>query len=136
MNNKGFIISTDSFLGLTLLSLIIIFSLFYLSQLNVFAWDSVTLIDSARDLSTILEKSKTFENSVRLESSELIVEKLNATQERICFEVTIFEKNSLNPKLISTKAGCSTQSSEKFSVDRSFVLDSNFYLAKIEAWYK
>ncbi len=136
MNKKGFVISTDSFLGLTLLSLIIIFSLFYLSQLNVFAWDSVNLIDSARDVSVVLEKSGVFENSVKLGSSELLLEQLNATPQRICFEVIIFDKNSLNPLLISTKAGCLVQNFQRFSINRSFIVDSNFYLSKIEVWYK
>lgn len=136
MNKKGFIISTDSFLGLTIIAFVIVISLFYLSQVNLSSWSSIYLIDSARDVSIVLEKSDTLKNSVLLNSNELITQKLNATPDNICFEVNIFDSENNFPKLIALKSGCSKVFSKMFSVDRSFVVDSNFYLAKIEAWYK
>ncbi len=129
MKDRGFVISADSFLGLTLMAFIIIVSLFYSSQVNLSSWNSIDLINSARDISIVLEKSNTLENSVFLNSSELLVEKLNSTPNNVCFEVSIFSSNSDLAKVIATKSGCTKVFLEKFSVDRSFVVDSYFYLA-------
>lgn len=136
MNKNGFVISTDSFLGLTIIAFVIIASLFYLSQINFSSWNSVYLINSARDVAIVLEKSDSFKNSVFLNSSELITEKLNATPDSKCFEVSIFGENYVDPKIVSLKPGCVKLFREKFSIDRSFVVDNNFYLAKVEVWYK
>lgn len=136
MNKNGFIISTDSFLGLTAIAFIIIISFFYLSQISLYSWDSVHLINSARDVSIVLEKSNSLQNSVLLNSNELITQKLNSTPENICFEVLIFESDSSNPKMIALKSGCVKFFREKFAVDRSFIVQDDFYLAKVQAWYK
>jgi hypothetical protein len=134
--NKGFIISTDSFLGLTLMAFIILIAIFYISIISLDSWNSIDLINTSRDEIALLEKNNVLKNSITQASNELIIEKLNETTQNICFEVSIYEYGNTFPDLIAKKSGCVKNTDELFIVNRSFVTDTNFYTAKIESWYK
>ena len=73
MHNKGFIITTDAFIGLTLLALITVISFFYLSTVVQSSWNTVDLINLARDEATVLEKQQIFENAIKQSSADLLL---------------------------------------------------------------
>lgn len=135
LSKKGFIITTDSFIGIILMAFIIIVSIFYISIINLSAWNSIDLINNSRDISIVLEKSGVFKNSVEQESSELLLENLNATKENICFEVKI-DKINFEDFIIVKKSGCTKKTEESLIVNRTFVDGNNFYITTVEAWYK
>ncbi|MBT4191776.1 MAG: hypothetical protein HOE11_00560, partial [Candidatus Diapherotrites archaeon] len=86
MNDKGFILTFDSFLGVVLLFFLFLASFFYISQVNFDSWNSIDLIDLARDELTVLEKNGVFENAILGNSSELIRQNINSAPNPICFE--------------------------------------------------
>jgi len=137
---KGFIITSDSFLGLTLLAFFLLVSFFYLSQINTYSWNSVDLVNSARDLSTILEKNSILSDAISQESAGTIVSVLNSTPAAFCFEVTIFQSTSTAiPFMNATKNNCNKGSAELVSINRTVVLNNSssvFYVARVEAWAK
>ena len=139
-SNKGFIITSDSFLGFTMIVLISLIALSYLSQLNTNTWNNVDLINSGRDLSIVLEERDIFKDSIAQQSSELLFESLNATQNSYCFEISLYEDNESVPKIVAVRTGCTKNFTELIVINRSFVIDSNNsitnYYAKIEVWYK
>jgi hypothetical protein len=141
MKDKGFILTFDSFLGIVLLFFLILATFFYISQISFDSWNSIDLITYARDEATVLEKNLVFENAIRQGSSELIRQNLNATHNPICFEASIFEDNNItSPVIIATKSGCVKNSDSIYAINRTVVVknnaDINFYLIKMEAWYK
>jgi hypothetical protein len=141
LNDKGFILTFDSFLGVVLLFFLFLASFFYISQVNFDSWNSIDLIDLARDELTVLEKNGVFENAILGNSSELIRQNINSAPNPICFEASIFEDNAItSPVIIATKTGCDKTSESIFAVNRTIVVnnnnDINFYLVKMEAWHK
>lgn len=140
MKNNGFVITLDSFLGLTLLFFLIIASLYYVSQISFSSWNNIDLINSARDLSIVLEKGDYFEDSIIQGSSEILLEKINSTPQSICFEVSLTPENSSLPTIIASKSGCSKNYDELIVFNRVIVVndgeDFDFFVASTEAWYK
>ena len=140
MNKNGFIISVDAFLSMTLLAFIILISFFYLSTISLSSWNSVDLINMARDEATVLEKNSSFSNAVSIGSAEEILSNLNATPEKFCFEVSISRQGVSVPILGTKKSGCVKSFTELYSVQRTFVVKDTtnvyFYVAKIDVWYK
>jgi hypothetical protein len=140
LKNNGFVITSDAFLGLTLLFLLILVSLSYISQVSFVAWNNIDLINSARDLSIVLDKSNVFENSILLNSSELLLDELNSTPNSFCFEINIVPENSSVPVLSVLKTGCSKNFDELIVVNRSIIVNNNnvfsFFVVKTEAWFK
>lgn len=141
INNKGLFISTDSFVGLTLVFILILTSLIFLSQVSFNSWNSIDLISATRDLSSVLEKTTVLENSIKQNSSELISSTLISTPISFCFEVTIFNSTNLDLPIISTiKPGCVKYSNEISSVERTIVLNQNngleFYIARVSGWFE
>jgi hypothetical protein len=138
LKNNGFIITSDSFLGLTLLFLLVLISMVYVSQINFDYWNNINLIDSARDVSIVFDKGNFFEQAILEGSSELLLEKLNSTPGQLCFEVSIFSEGSKIPQMVASKYGCSKKNNE-VSVVRAVVVEDDgfdFYLARVGAWYK
>ncbi|MDD3084254.1 MAG: hypothetical protein PHP82_04490 [Candidatus ainarchaeum sp.] len=140
LNNNGFVITSDSFLSLTLLFLLILASIYYVSQIGFSSWNNIDLINSARDLSIVFEKGLYFENAIAHGSSELLLEKINSTPQSFCFETSIIPEGEVVPIIIASKVGCSKNYEELIVVNRSIVFnDSNiisFYNIRVEAWYK
>ena len=58
MQIKGFIITIDSFIGLSMLAFIIVISFFYLSTVSQTSWNTVDLIDTTRDEVVVLKNNK------------------------------------------------------------------------------
>jgi hypothetical protein len=138
LKNNGFIITSDSFLGLTLLFLLVLISMLYVSQINFDYWNNINLIDSARDVSIVFDKGNFFEQAILEGSSELLLEKLNVTPGQLCFEISILPEDSEIPFMVASKYGCSKKN-DGVSVVRSIVVEDDgfdFYLARVEAWYK
>ncbi len=140
MKNNGFVITLDSFLGLTLLFFLIITSLYYVSQISFSSWNNIDLINSSRDLSIVLEKGNYLEDAIIQGSSELLLEKINSTPQSICFEVSLIPENSSFSTIIASKSGCSKSYDELIVVNRAIVVndgdDFDFFVVSIEAWYK
>jgi hypothetical protein len=140
-NRRGFILSSDAFLGLTLLALLIVVSFGYISQINPSVWNNVDLINAGRDLSITFKKSDVFTNAIKQSSSELLLDKLDSTPNSFCFEINIFEESNTNVPLINAmKAGCIKSFDELVVINNSLVVNNNadvdFYLVKVGVWYK
>ena len=139
--SRGFVITTDAFIALTLLSIIVVLSFSYISQINLSSWDSIDLMSYARDESVVLEKSLALENSIKQASSELILVGISSSPDQFCSEVSIFAESNLdNPMLYAIKPGCTKTFSELVVVQRTIVVadsaNSGFYVARVGAWYK
>ena len=141
MHNKGFIITTDAFIGLSMLAFIIVISFFYLSTVSMTSWNTVDLINLTRDEITVLEKQLVLEDAIKQSSADLILSKINATPDAYCFELSIFSGTNLDvPVLYALKTGCTKNYSQLVAADRTFVVNSDtnveFYIAKLGGWYK
>jgi hypothetical protein len=141
MHNKGFIISTDAFIGLSMLAFIVVISFFYLSTITLTSWNTIDLINTTRDEVTVLEKQQVLENAIKQSSADLILSKLNATPDSQCFELSIFSENNLDiPILYTLKTGCTKNYTHLVVADRTVVVNTDtnveFYIAKLGGWYK
>jgi len=113
-------------------------ALFYLSQSKVDSWNTVDLKFAVNDLSSVLEKNSVFESTIKQSSSELLLEKLNASAQKYCFSATIFD-SGLNVFIAATKTGCTKSSEQILSTERTVVVNSDgdisFYVARIDGWF-
>jgi len=136
---KGFVMTVDAFLSITLIAIFVLLAFGYISLIKLDSWNSVDLKNSSSDVISILDKTNSFSDAILNYSTEGISSILNSTPNNICFESTIFD-SSLNVILHSIKTGCTKNSSQVFSVERSIVLNNNgivsFFIARIEGWSK
>jgi len=139
-SQRGFVITVDSFLGVTLLFLLIVLSFFYLSQTAINSWNTIDLRDAVFDEATVLEKSLVLETAVNQSSSEGILSSLDSTQASYCFEVSILNPDDFSIAINALKTGCIKHADESFSFEKTLVVNSNgtvsFYVARIEGWSK
>ncbi|MFA5931468.1 MAG: hypothetical protein WC821_04115 [archaeon] len=137
---KGFIITVDAFLSVTLILLLVILSFFYLSSTSLDSWNVVDLKNIVFDCASVLEKSLALESAVKQSSSEGILLILNNTPNRYCFEVSVLDSTNLSPIITVLKAGCVKYSTEIISYERGLVvktdMDTSFYLARVAGWVK
>ena len=141
MQNKEFIISTDAFIGLSMLAFIVVISFFYLSTVSLTSWNTIDLIDTVRDEAIVLEKQQVFEDAIKQSSIDLVLSKLNATSDQFCFELSVFAESNLDvPVLYAIKTGCTKNYEQLVVADRTVVVntdtDVDFYIAKLGGWYK
>jgi len=141
MQIKGFIISTDAFIGLSMLAFIVVISFFYLSTVSLTSWNTIDLIDTVRDEVVVLEKQQVLENIVKQGSIDLVLSKLNATSDQFCFELSVFAQGNLDvPVLYAIKTGCTKNYEQLVVADRTVIVntgdDVEFYIAKLGGWYK
>jgi hypothetical protein len=140
VNDKGFVITVDAFLGATLILLFIIISYFYLSQVALTSWNLVDLRNIVNDEAAVLEKTMALEYSVNQSSSDVLLSKLNESSMNICFEVTIINPSTALPVIHAMKTGCVKNASEVVSIERSFVVNEDdrvsFFIARVEGWIK
>ncbi|MDD4251196.1 MAG: hypothetical protein PHX27_03325 [Candidatus ainarchaeum sp.] len=140
LGSKGFVITSDSFLGLTILFVLILASMFYISQVSFNSWNNIDLINSARDVLIVFDKASYFENAILQGSSEVLVEKINSTPKSLCFELSLIPKDSSIPLIIALKSGCFKNFNELIVVNRSIIVNDgasvSFFTARVEAWYK
>jgi hypothetical protein len=140
MKNKGFILSSDAFLGLTLLSILIIVSFGYVAQINSNVWNNVDLINAGRDVMLTFKENNIFENTVRQNSAEILLDNLNSTPNSFCFEINIFEESDTSVPIINViKTGCIKNYDEFVVVNGSLVINNDnldYYLVRVGTWYK
>ncbi len=141
MRSRGFIISADAFLAITLLAVLASIAFFYLSTVSFTAWDNIDLINAVRDEAIVLEKQQVFENAIKQQSADPLLSKLNSTPNAFCFEVSIFSEDNLDiPIIYVSKTGCTKNFSELVVANRTIVSNSDtsvgFYIAKVGGWYK
>jgi len=141
MGVRGFVLSVDSFIGITLLSLIVLSSFMYLSQISSSEWNAVDSTNISRDELTVLDKTLILENAIKEGSAELITAALNSSPSAYCFELSVFDQNNTSyPKIYALKAGCTKSFSDISVAERSIVVNDynvmNFYIARIGVWYK
>jgi len=140
VNKFGFVVTVDAFLGATLVLLFIVISFFYLSHVSLTSWDQVDLRNTVNDEAAILEKTNAFEYSINQSSSDVLLAKIDESYSNTCFEVTIIDPSTSMPVIHSLKTGCTKNSSEVASVERSFVVNDDenvsFYIARVEGWIK
>lgn len=139
LKEKGFVITIDSFLSITLVAIFVILAFGYISLIKLESWDSIDLKNSSSDVISILDKTNAFENALLSYSTEGIFSIINSTPSNICFESTVFDNES-NIVLHLIKTGCTKNSTHVFSVERSIVLNKSgtvsFFIARIEGWFK
>ncbi len=137
-NEKGFIITVDSFISTTLVLVFVLVSFYYLSNISLNAWNTVDARTLAFDEGAVLEKSNALENSVKLVSSEPLLNSLNSTPSGYCFEATVFDSTMSTPIIHAIKTGCVKNSTKLISIDRAFVVRENaissFYIARVDVW--
>ena len=140
MNENGFIITIDSFLGITLLFVLLVMAYFFFSQVSLDAWNNIDLRNSVNDEATVLTKTFIFENAINQSSSEVISMAINTMPPNLCLEVTIMNSIDYSPLLHATKSSCVKSNKDVVAVNRNVSVrnDSrvNFYIAKVEGWYK
>jgi len=141
VEEKGFVLTVDSFLSVTLIILFILLSFFYLTKTSVSSWNVVDLRLIVGDEIAVLEKSGLLEDAIKQSSSEMILSALNDTPNSYCFSLTVYDYSSaLAPIINSVKSGCAEKGDEVSSVERSIVSrnssDINFYIARLEGWVK
>lgn len=136
---KGFIITVDSFLALTLVAVFVILAFGFISLVRIDSWNSVDLKNSSSDVSSILKSTGTINDALLSSSTEGILEILNATPGNICFESMIFDSDS-NIVLHSIKTGCIKNSTQVFSSERLIVLNesgaTSFFISRVNGWFK
>jgi hypothetical protein len=139
MSERGFVITVDAFLSVTMIVLFIILSFFYLSKVNLSSWNSVDLKTMTSDELTVLEKSLVFEDALKRGSSELILSSLNSTPIGYCFEATLFSQ-SFSPIIHTIKAGCTKNATNIASNERVIIVPTDstplIYVARVEGWVK
>lgn len=136
---RGFIITVDSFLALTLVAIFVILAFGFISLIRIDSWDSVDLKNSSSDLSSILKSTGVVKNALLGSSAEGVLEVLNSTPGNICFESMVFDSDS-NIVIHSIKTGCIKNSTQVFSSERLIVLNDSgtisFFISRINGWFK
>ena len=139
VSQKGFIITVDSFLGVTLILLLCTLSFFFISKVSLTSWNSIDLRNSVLDSASIIEKSLSAEESLLQSSSEEILGLINDTPDNYCFEVSILS-SELAIYQHTQKSGCTKLSDEIFTAERTIPLKSesgtSFYILHVEGWLK
>ena len=138
---RGFVLSSDAMISLTLFFFLVMVSFFYISQISVTAWDAADLLNAVRDQATVLEKSGALDSAVQQGSSQAVLDMLNSTPGVFCFEVSVFDPaNFQTPVLHSIKSDCTKSYSTLMSTERSMVVRQNahvsFYVARVDGWFK
>ncbi len=137
---KGFIITVDAFLGVTLMLLLILLSLFFISQTSLSSWNLVDLRTAVNDTAVLLEESKSFENSIKQSSGDILLSIINESPENYCFEVTVLDYPALSNVVHVVKSNCTKNSDTVIAVSKSVVINDHpnvlFYIAKVEGWIK
>lgn len=141
MRARGFIITTDAFLAITVLAVLILSSIIYVSQISSTSWHSADLVSISRDELTVLEKERIIEDSLEQSSAELITSKLNYSPNAYCFELSIYPQNDPDtPVMHAIKSGCTKSSSDIRVAERAIVVNDqgniSFFIAKMGAWQK
>lgn len=138
-NERGFIITVDSFLALTLVAVFVILAFGFISLVKIDSWNSVDLKNSSSDLSSVLDTSGVIKNALLSSSTEGILSILNSTPANICFESLVFDSDS-NIVLHSIKTGCVKSSTQIFSTERLIVLNDStnvsFFISRVNGWFK
>lgn len=136
--SRGFVLTVDSFIGLTMLLFLVLVSLYYVSQLNLASWNSIDLKNAVFDELSVLEKDSVLKGAVLESSSEGMLSALNLSPPTYCFEVVIFDKNVSSPLVHAVKTGCTKTGAQSSSAERSFVVDGNnsatIYVARATGW--
>jgi hypothetical protein len=139
IGEKGFIITVDSFLAITIVAVFMILAFGYLSLVRIDSWNSVDLKNSCSDLASVLLKSDSINNALLGSTTEQISSVLNSTPSNVCFEVIVFDDSS-SVVLHTIKTGCTKNSVQVFSAERSVVLnedsDISFFVARVNGWFK
>ena len=139
MSEKGFVITIDAFLSVTVVVLFVILAFFYLSNVGSVSWNSIDLKTIVSDELSVLEKSLVFEDALERGSSELILSSLNSTPNNYCFEVTLFSE-VFSPIVHTIKTGCTKSATQIVSSERVIIVQSDFgptsYIARVEGWSK
>ncbi len=137
MNKKGFVISIDAMLALSVTLVLFIAAAFYLARVESSATPSLFLKEFSMDAGTVLEKTRILENAVEKNSSVELSSFLNKLPQNVCLEVSIFNEDDLeSAELTVLKNGCNANYAEKTSIKRGFLAGSppQFYVARISAW--
>lgn len=139
-HEKGFVITIDSFIAVTLMLFLIVAAFFYLSKVSLTSYDSVGLRSVVFDELAVLEKNSVLEQAVLQSSSEGLLSSLNYSPANYCFEVIVFDSTVSTPILHTLKTGCVKTNKQTSSVERSFVVVDNdvasFYVARATGWAK
>jgi hypothetical protein len=138
---RGFFLSIDSFISITMMLMLILLAFFYMSKVDVSSWNSVDLKTMASDQLSVLEKSLALENSVKQYSAEPILAQIDSSPNAYCFETSIFGAGNLSVPVIHTiKTGCIKKFDESSVAERALVVNADgnisFYVAREEAWVK
>jgi len=138
---RGFVISFDALLALTLLLIVLLLTNSYLSGVEFGAKNSLTLKQNAMDIATVLEKSGEFEWAVQNNKVNQIRSYINKLPNSVCAEVKIFSDNDYStPALSVLRPGCTKDFDDSATINRGFVERSsgntNFYVGRVITWLR
>lgn len=139
VGKKGFIITVDSFLGITLAFIFVILAFGFVSLVQIDSWNSIDLKNSVSDLSSIFESQNIISIALLSYSTEGVLDILNATPPSVCFESIVFD-SELSIVLHSIKTGCNKNSNQVLSAERLIVVNDgvsiSFFVSRVNGWFK
>ena len=142
MGKKGFVITLDAFLSLVLVLVLVFAAYSAISGTTATAWDTVQLKTLAQDEATVLQKSRAADAANFVWSGMDLVEIMNVSPVRVCFESSILYGPDRSVLVHALKTGCVKNASEIVAVERSFVTigvsDPSLIandIIRVEAWW-
>ena len=139
MSGKGFVISFDGLLALSVTLILFIAAASYLARVESSAVSSVSLREFSVDVAAVLEKSGMLERAVERDSVAEIRSFVNKMPEGVCIEVKVYGSGDLeNAGIIVLRSGCTAVYEEKTSAKRGFLAGGSpsLHMAEVSAWYK
>jgi len=135
MKKKALIFTLDAIFAVLIATSIIVSSYFYFSKTDILTYTQQDIYRVSLDTLTILEKSSTLKNAVETSSTTNINSFIDTLPNRICTNVTIFDKNS-NTVLHTLKTGCTRSLGERTFTSRVFIANYDVYYARVNSWYE
>ena len=141
ISSKGFIISLDALVALSVLLSVLMLSSFYLSQAQYTAKNGIILKENAIDILSTLEKNGVLEEAVATDKPAPIRSFLNKLPDSICADLSIYNSTDLNSAVMDVlRPGCQKNFTESATLNGSFIVqeanDANFYIARSTVWFR
>ena len=141
ISGKGFIISLDALVALSILLSVLMLSSFYLGQAQYSAANSLILKENAADILSTLEKNGALEEAVATDKPAPIRSFLNKLPDSICADLSIYGSTDLNSAVMDVlRPGCRKNFTDSATLNGSFIVqegsDANFYIARAMVWFR
>ena len=133
MSGKGFVMTLDAIIALSLLTLVMLTVMSQASRYGERAFDSIYLRSFSMNMLSTFEKSGLLEQGL-YQPSRLRVA-LNALPYNICAQITLMKYTNVTMVDLQ-KEGCGVVSGTSYVTYRTFYNNGTLYMAKSSAWSK